>query len=409
MKLRDLVEFNPTERLSRDAPVPFVDMAALPQLGRDIKAFSLRDSASSGARFVNGDTLMARITPCLENGKGAQVRILPDDTIGQGSTEFIVLRARIPTDADFVYYLSRHPDFRHNAIRQMTGTSGRQRVSWQSLADYDLPDIEPRKRASIGSVLGALDDKIELNRRMNETLEAMACALFKDWFIDFGPTRVKMAGGAPYLSEDVWSLFPSEIDDEGKPAGWNLDPLGAHLSNFDSKRVPVSGGERAKRQGPFPYHGATGVMDHVDDYLFDGVFLLVGEDGSVVRQNGLAFTQYVWGKIWVNNHAHVLQGKGSVSTEQLMLYFQHETVAPYITGAVQLKLSQGRMNSMPFMYAGPKLCDEFARAVHPLFVKFRANADESKILSKTRDLLIPKLISGELLVQEAENLAGEFA
>ena len=267
-----------------------------------------------------------------------------------------------------------------------------------------LPPIAQQR--AIASVLGALDDKIELNRRMNETLEATARAIFKDWFVDFGPTRAAMEGRAPYLASDIWSLFPDRLDDEGKPEGWHTVPLGTHMSNLDSKRVPVSGAERAKRQGPFPYHGATGVMDHVDAYLFDGIYLLVGEDGSVVKENGLAFTQYVWGKIWVNNHAHVLQGKGPVSTEQLLLYFQHEIVNPYITGAVQLKLSQGRMNAMPFIYAGPRVCEAFAALVAPFFAKYRANADESKILAAMRDLLLPKLMSGEVRVKDAEKFVG---
>jgi type I restriction enzyme S subunit len=237
---------------------------------------------------------------------------------------------------------------------------------------------------------------------MNETLEAMARAIFKDWFVDFGPTRAKMEGRAPYLAPDIWSLFPDRLDDEGKPKGWKRDQLGEHVLNFDSKRVPVSGGERAKRKGAYPYHGATGVMDHIDAYLFDGIYLLVGEDGSVAKENGLAFTQYVWGKIWVNNHAHVIQGKGSVSTEQILLYFHHELVTPYITGAVQLKLSQGRMNSMPFMYSGPDLCKVFSKLVAPLFAKYRANADENTTLAATRDLLLRKLMSGEIRVRDAE-------
>lgn len=148
-------------------------------------------------------------------------------------------------------------------------------------------------------------------------------------------------------------------------------------------------------------------MDHVDDYIFEGIFLLVGEDGSVVRKNGLAFTQYVWGKFWANNHAHVLQGKGAVSTEQLLMHFQHEPVTPYVTGAVQLKLSQGRMNAMPFLYAGPKICAAFAKLVAPFFTKFRANADENKTLVQLRDLLLPKLMSGEISVATAERISGE--
>lgn len=146
-------------------------------------------------------------------------------------------------------------------------------------------------------------------------------------------------------------------------------------------------------------------MDHIDDHLFDGVYLLVGEDGSVVKEDGLAVTQYVWGKIWVNNHAHVLQGKGPVSTEHLYLYFRFEPVAPYVTGAVQPKLSQGRMNGMPFVFPGDALCAAFAEAVRPLFACRRANTDEINTLAAVRDALLPKLLSGDIRVPEAEKLA----
>jgi type I restriction enzyme S subunit len=196
------------------------------------------------------------------------------------------------------------------------------------------------------------------------------------------------------------------MDNEGKPQGWQSGNLGDYMLNFDAKRVPVSGAERAKRQGPYSYHGATGIMDHVDDYLFDGIYLLVGEDGSVVKEeDGTAFTQYVWGKFWVNNHAHVLQGKGAVSTEQLFVYFQHEAVMPYITGAVQLKLSQGRMNSMPFIFGGDQISRQFANAVAPLFERIRSNSEEVEALAATRDLLLPKLMSGEIRVRDAEKIA----
>ena len=148
-------------------------------------------------------------------------------------------------------------------------------------------------------------------------------------------------------------------------------------------------------------------MDYVDDYLFDGAYLLVGEDGSVLQEDGLAVTQYVWGKFWVNNHAHVLRGKGFVSTEQLYLYFHFEPIAPYVTGAVQLKLSQGRMNIMPFLFAGAEICSTFSTVVAPLFARLRASADESKVLAALRDTLLPKLISGELRVRDAERFLAE--
>lgn len=286
---------------------------------------------------------------------------------------------------------------------------GTGRLPTDKLESLPIPDLNLRQQQEVAAVLNALDDKIELNKRMNETLEAMARAIFKDWFVDFGPTRAKIDGRAPYLAPEIWALFPERLDDEGKPEGWRIDSLGEHILNYDSKRVPVSGGERAKRPGPYPYHGATGVMDYIDAYLFDGTYVLVGEDGSVVKENGLAFTQYVWGKFWVNNHAHVLQGKGAVSNEHVLMYFQHELVTPFVTGAVQLKLSQGRMNSMPFMFAGERVCRRFAEVVAPLFAQVRANADRSNTLSEARDLLLPKLMSGEIRVKEAEKMVEPVA
>jgi len=109
-------------------------------------------------------------------------------------------------------------------------------------------------------------------------------------------------------------------------------------------------------------------------------------------------TQYVRGRLWVNNHAHVLQGKGSVSTEQLFPYFQFEPVAAYVTGAVQPKLSQGRMDMMPFLFAGDDVCGKFAELVRPLFAKLRANADQSRTPAAIRDALLPTLMSGEVEV-----------
>ena len=272
---------------------------------------------------------------------------------------------------------------------------------------YSLPVTVPplSEQRAIAHILGTLDDKIELNRRMNETLEAMSRALFKSWFVDFDPVRAKMESRDPSLPKHLADLFPDRLVDSEVgpiPEGWETATLGDHVDNFDSKRVPVSGAERAKRQGPFPYHGAAGVMDHIDNYLFDGIYLLIGEDGSVIHESGLAITQYVWGKFWVNNHAHVLQGKGPVSTEQVYLYFHFEPVAPYVTGAVQPKLSQGRMNNMPFLFPGAAICKGFLKVISPWFARRRACSVEGKTLATLRDTLLTKLISGDLRVKDAE-------
>ncbi|MFN7305340.1 MAG: restriction endonuclease subunit S, partial [Acetobacteraceae bacterium] len=98
--------------------------------------------------------------------------------------------------------------------------SAQPQITRRDLVGHKISWTSPIRQEAIASVLGALDDKIELNRRMNETLEATARAIFKDWFVDFGPTRAKMEGRAPYLAPDIWSLFPDRLDEKGKPEGW---------------------------------------------------------------------------------------------------------------------------------------------------------------------------------------------
>ena len=268
------------------------------------------------------------------------------------------------------------------------------------LVEIPLPPMAEQQ--GIARVLGALDDKIELNRRMNETLEAMARAIFKDWFVDFGPTRAKAEGRPPYLPPNLWNLFPPTLNPQGIPAGWNVSSLGERIEILDSKRIPLSSRERRQRQGPYPYHGAAGVMDHVDDFLFEGVHVLVGEDGSVVKPSGKPFTQYVWGQFWVNNHAHVLRGK-DISNEMLLCFLQHANIAPYVTGAVQPKLNQNNLKAIPFSASGSETPAAFARIVSPLFDQFRCNSEESRTLADMRDTLLPKLISGEIRIAEAEH------
>lgn len=267
-----------------------------------------------------------------------------------------------------------------------------------------LPDIAQQR--AIGELLGALDDKIALNRRMNHTLEATAAALFRSWFVDFDPVVAKAEGRRGLgVSDTVISLMPPNLIDSPTgviPSGWHIQTLGEHTSFSNSKRVPIASSERIQRRGPFPYHGAAGVVDHIDAFIFDGVYLLVGEDGSVTRDDGTAVTQYVWGKFWVNNHAHVCQGKGAVSTEHLYLHFQFEPVSPFVTGAVQPKLSQGRLKTMPFLFPGDPVCQAFAELVQPLFARMRASADESRTLAALRDTLLPQLLSGAIRLRDAE-------
>ncbi|MYG64789.1 MAG: restriction endonuclease subunit S, partial [Synechococcus sp. SB0675_bin_7] len=171
---------------------PYVDMSSLNPGYRSVSASTERTFHGNGSRFMDGDTLMARITPCLENGKTARYCANDRNTAAHGSTEFIVIRGRPGiSDSSFAFYMTRSATVRNFAINQMTGTSGRQRVPTESLAHLTvrIPPLPEQK--AIAHILGTLDDKIELNRKTNETLEAMGAALFKSWFVDFDPVRAK--------------------------------------------------------------------------------------------------------------------------------------------------------------------------------------------------------------------------
>ena len=227
------VQVNPATLLKRGENYPFVDMAAVNPDSRSAYQSEIRPFKGSGSRFQHGDTLMARITPCLENGKIARYSAPEGTKEGHGSTEFIVIRGRDGvTDNDFAYYLTQWEEVRNYAIGQMTGTSGRQRVPAESLNHLVVPIPPLEEQKAIAHVLGTLDDKIELNRRMNRTLEEMTRAIFQDWFVDFGPTRAKIEGQEPYLPPELWDLFPDELVDSelGEiPEGWDFRTFGNYL------------------------------------------------------------------------------------------------------------------------------------------------------------------------------------
>ena len=264
-------------------------------------------------------------------------------------------------------------------------------------------------------------------------MEQISQALFKSWFVDFDPVRAKVQALSDGLSLEQAELaamqtisgktpkelttlsqtqperyaelaetakaFPCEmveVDGGEVPKGWEYCTFGDVAECFDSKRIPLSKQQREKRKGDIPYYGATSVMDYVNEAIFDDIYLLIGEDGSVLKEDGTPFTQYIWGKSWVNNHAHVIKGKNGVSTEHSMLFIQQTNITAYITGAVQLKLNQKNMNSIPFIKASNKTNLIFAQYIAPLYAKIRKNFDENKILETTRDLLLPRLLNGEI-------------
>ena len=190
-----------------------------------------------------------------------------------------------------------------------------------------------------------------------------------------------------YLVDLATVLFEKALDEETC-----LIPFGELAELEDSKRIPLNKQDREKRKGPYPYYGATSIMDYVDDYLFEGIRVLLGEDGSVMTDEGHPFLQYVWGKYWVNNHAHIIKAKSDYSLEALYLALRRTVINHIVTGAVQMKISQKNLNGLELQMPNLTTIPDFG----PFFTMCRHNADEAKRLAKLRDILLPKMMSGEI-------------
>lgn len=311
-----------------------------------------------------------------------------------------------PEYLSYFFGLSEFKDY----IRRIAVGATMPSLNTKLLSDVPIYHPPLPEQRAIAHILGTLDDKIELNRRMNETLEAMARAIFTSWFVDFDPVRAKAEGRPTGLPEEIAALFPDSFEESelGEiPKGWSSTTLGDVIEIYDSKRIPLNKRQRLEKQGMYPYYGAAGIMDYVDDYLFDGIYVLTGEDGSVVNDCGHSVVQYVWGKFWVNNHAHVLKGIHDICDEQLYLFLKQNDISAFVTGAVQPKLSQGNLKSIPFTIPNESVNIIFSKVVDPLFANIRSITEVNKTLASLRDNLLPKLISGELPVSDTERFVEE--
>jgi len=271
---------------------------------------------------------------------------------------------------------------------------------WMNEMEIHYP--ERKRRELIVNKLKLIDDYIENIEQIFSNLHSITSALFRSWFVSFDPVKAKAKNELPYgMNEETAALFPNSFEDSELgpiPVGWKIKSL-LELSNlYDNLRVPLSSMEREERKGDYPYHGATSVMDYVEDFLYDGVHLLVAEDGSVVDKCGYPILQYVWGKFWVNNHAHVIQGKNDITTEHLHQYMKHFYIQPFVTGAVQLKINQKALSHVKLVIAPQNINKAFNEKIQSLWEIMRENTIKKKSLASIRDALLPRLMSGELKV-----------
>ena len=276
----------------------------------------------------------------------------------------------------YVKYYCRSKQY-NDWVQSFNTGSTRGNINAQIFGNMEIPLPERKQQDYLVSILEPIDEKIRNNKQVNDNLLAQAQTLYKQFF--------------PYGVQD------------DLPDGWRIGTVGEIIEIHDSKRIPLSGADRTKMEKKiYPYYGAASLMDFVDNYIFNGKYLLLGEDGTVVDDAGYPILQYVWGQFWVNNHAHILTGRLGYDVESLYMLFKQTPVKSIVTGAVQPKISQANLRSVQVVIPPEHNLREYNDLVEPLFSLFRANEEECKTFTALRDMLLPKLMSGEIDVSAVQ-------
>ena len=227
----------------------------------------------------------------------------------------------------------------------------------------ELPEIEEQQE--ISHLLQSVDSKIQINNVTCSELEAMAKTLYDYWFVQFDfPDE----SGKPYRTSGGEMVWNEQLNRE-IPKGWEVTNIGKITANFDSRRIPLSQNERNSMKGDIPYYGATGVMDYVDQFIFDGQYVLIAEDGSVMDDDGHPIVQMIWGKTWVNNHAHVLEGCNGYSNELLYFVLKDIPVIKIMTGSIQKKINQDNLNNYKIPQIPHEIANQFTSILKTIFSK----------------------------------------
>ena len=375
-KFSQFVDINPKVTFENKSQLPFVEMKDLESANK-FCTFSKRRQLSGGSRFENEDTLFARITPCLENGKIAQVRNLPGGK-GFGSTEFLVLRGRTKiSSSDFVYYVSRWREVRDFAEMNLHGTSGRQRFPSEAFEELELSLPPLPVQEAIAEVLNSLDDKIDLLHRNNKTLEELAQTLFRQWFVGEVEPKVRLgdyvkttSGGTP--RRDTGEFYSGGIIPWVKSKELNgtfvLDTeehiTESGLSNSSAKRLPKN-------------------------------TILVAMYGATVGEYGVLSTEATCNQAicaLIPNHQYPYTFLFS------FVSYAKENIINAAVGSAQQNVSQFLIQELEVPRPSSKVLS-FHQNVEPLFDKILVNLKQIRSLQTLRDTLLPKLMSGEVKVQ----------
>ena len=326
-----------------------------------------------------------------------------------------VIRKNESIDLGYLHWLLRSPDYRYEILASYTGSTVKHTSPKKILAyEFACPPLQEQQQ--IAKVLDSLDHKIDLNRRMNETLEAMARAIFKDWFIDFGPTRAKAEGRAPYLDPELWELFPDALDEQDKPVGW-VQGILADVAESPRRGVnpcdvsedtPYIGLEHMPRRSIAlsEWEGAGKVKSnktqfHRGEILFGKLRPYFHKVG-IAPLDGICSTDIVvavprapdWGTFTL----------ACLSSDEFVDYTNRTS-----TGTKMPRTSWKTMAQYKMCLPPEQVACAFQVITQPLLDRLSANVHETTALAQTRDLLLPKLMSGEIRLRDAEEAIEAFA
>ena len=279
-------------------------------------------------------------------------------------------------------------------VDNLSNGSTRGNINAKTFADCPIILPSREQQDYLVRVLSSLEDKIQINNQINQELEAMAKTLYDYWFVQFDfPDQ----NGKPYKSSGGKMVYNPELKRE-IPEGWGVEKLGDITICHDSKRVPLSSNDRELVKGEIPYYGATGIMDYVNDYIFDGDYVLMAEDGSVMTEKGTPILQRISGKNWVNNHAHVLEPIKNHSCKLLMMLLKDVSVMKIKTGSIQMKINQENMNKIVVPAIPLELLFEINQKLEVIDKQQLNLIEENKQLTQLRNWLLPMLMNGQVII-----------
>jgi type I restriction enzyme, S subunit len=303
----------------------------------------------------------------------------------------IVARAKQIDEARFWYFFLAAAD-----LNSHRAGSGQPLLNQSILNTISVQVPDHRIRIEIGDILGALDDKIQLNRQMNESLEAMARALFQDWFVDFGPTRAKLEGRAPYLAANIWSLFPDQLDDGGRPEGWVLGAMSDLLTLQRGFDLP----SQTRNAGPHPIIAASGPNGFHDTYMVKGPGVTTGRSGV------LGNVYFIHEDFWPLNTSLWVKEYHRATPSFAYFYLSNIELATFNAGSAVPTLNRNHIHGLPTVLPPKEIVTIFDELAMPLLQRQRHNVLESDAAAITLNLLLPKLMSGEIRINDAERIVG---